>query len=302
MTSFSRIKQTYWRSIGKHLVGVNDRLAFQFFNNGVLNGLSFVYAATTVVETRSLWLSLAYDCSIFFGPHLVLGDFNAVLGAHEKMGGTLPRHIACAEFQAMVDTYNLIPVDTKGSPFTWTNGREVYCSVSNTVLISKSLVGSSRFLNNGACCLGFFFYLWLPNVYLQAKLKLLKPILKSWNLNVFGKVNAKVDAARASLEAIQLEISTGGFSEDRYAAEIQAHSCLSQALIVQEKFWSDKARVRWLRDVDRNPSYFLYELVPVWRMMFMFYALMLLSTSPLLLLMMAAQWILVYFLDLFRPW
>ncbi|KAM1513004.1 hypothetical protein COP2_025209 [Malus domestica] len=253
MTSFSRIKQTYWRSIGKHLVGVNDRLAFQFFNNGVLNGLSFVYAATTVVERRSFWLSLAYDCSIFFGPHLVLGDFNAVLGAHEKMGGTLPRHIACAEFQAMVDTYNLIPVDTKGSPFTWTNGRGISSHVE--MLLDR-------------CFCSF-------------------PWLDSWH------VNAKVDAARASLEAIQLEISTGGFSEDRYAAEIQAHSCLSQALIVQEKFWSDKARVRWLCDVYRNPNYFLYELVPVWRMMFMFYALMLLSTSLLLLLMMAAQWILV---------
>ncbi|KAM1369989.1 hypothetical protein ACFX15_039762 [Malus domestica] len=91
-----------------------------------------------------------------------------------------------------------------------------------------------------------------PMFILQAKLKLLKPILKSWNLNVFGNVNAKVDAARASLEAKQLEISTRGFSEDRYAVEIQAHSCLSQALIVQEKFWSDKARIRWLRDVDRN--------------------------------------------------
>lgn len=73
---------------------------------------------------------------------------------------------------------------------------------------------------------------------------------------MFGNVNTKVDVARAFLEAVQLEISTTGFYEDRYAAELQAHSCLSQALIVQEKFWSYKARVRWLPDFHRNTNYF----------------------------------------------
>lgn len=59
--------------------------AFVHFNvNGITYGISFVYAATTVVERRSLWFSLAHDYSIFVGPHLILGDCNAVLCVHEK--------------------------------------------------------------------------------------------------------------------------------------------------------------------------------------------------------------------------
>lgn len=92
--------------------------AFVHFNvNGITHGISFVYVATTVVERRSLWLSLAHETSIFAGPHLILGDFNAVLGAHEKIGGILPQRSSCEEFQAMVDACGLLPVHNKGSPF-----------------------------------------------------------------------------------------------------------------------------------------------------------------------------------------
>lgn len=62
-------------------------------------------------------------CSIFAGPHLILEDFNAVLGSHKKLVGLLPRRASCEDFQAMVDTCDLFLIDTKGSLFTWTNGR-----------------------------------------------------------------------------------------------------------------------------------------------------------------------------------
>lgn len=101
----------------------SQHIFLQFNVGGVPHGMIFVYAATNVVDRRPLWLSLAQACSTFSGPLLILGDFNSVLGAHEKSGGNLPRRVSCDDFQAMVDTCGLILLDLKGSPFTWTNGR-----------------------------------------------------------------------------------------------------------------------------------------------------------------------------------
>lgn len=151
MTTISSIKHSFWRSIGLNLIGVNDRgqrlpniwvfcspnilstviisssnqhIFIQFTIGGASYGVVFVYAATTIVDRRSLWLSLAQICSNFSDPIFIVGDFNAVLGAHEKSGGNLPRSSSSDDFQAMVDTCNLVQIDHKGSPFTWTNGRK----------------------------------------------------------------------------------------------------------------------------------------------------------------------------------
>lgn len=156
MTTISSIKHSFWRSIGLNLIGVNDRgqrlpniwvfcspnissaaiisssnqhIFVQFDIGGASYGVAFVYAATTIVDRRSLWLSLAQICSNFSDPIFIVGDFNAILGAHEKSGGNLPRSTSCDEFQAMVDTCNLVQIDQKGSPFTWTNGRKNYANI-----------------------------------------------------------------------------------------------------------------------------------------------------------------------------
>ncbi|KAL6146382.1 hypothetical protein ACLB2K_057062 [Fragaria x ananassa] len=95
-----------------------------------------------------------------------------------------------------------------------------------------------------------------PMFVLQRKLKLLKPILKVWNVNVFGNIHTNVDNARAVLEKIQLAISLEGLTEAHRVEELLAHDALTNALSIQEKFWADKARVRWVKEGDRNTSYF----------------------------------------------
>ncbi|XP_004306169.1 PREDICTED: uncharacterized protein LOC101307720 [Fragaria vesca subsp. vesca] len=91
---------------------------------------------------------------------------------------------------------------------------------------------------------------------LQRKVKLLKPILKVWNINVFGNIHTNVDNARAVLEKIQLAISLEGLTEARRVEELLAHDGLTNVLSIQENFWADKVRVRWVKEGDRNTSYF----------------------------------------------
>ncbi|XP_062011846.1 uncharacterized protein LOC133728442 [Rosa rugosa] len=250
MTSLTRIPDSFWRSIGMHLVGVNDRGQLfpniwvfhstnissptmissssqhrfvQFFVGGIAHGLVFVYAATTSVAHRPLWSEIEQINTSFSGPLLLVGDFNAILGAHEKTGGRMPTRVSCDDFQHMVDVCHLTQIDLKGSLFTWTNGRGVGSHIE---------------------------------MLLDRKLKLLKPILKEWNVNVFGNVHTAVDSARAAFQKIQLAISLDLFTKVRHVEELLAQDALSNALLVQEKFWAEKARVRWVREGDRNTSYF----------------------------------------------
>ncbi|KAL6182027.1 hypothetical protein ACLB2K_043450 [Fragaria x ananassa] len=83
-----------------------------------------VYARTIVVGRRKLWEDITDVKGRFVnGPWLVFGDFNAVLGMHEKKGGGPVCKRSCEEFQVMSDVCELVHVDTKGAEFTWVRMR-----------------------------------------------------------------------------------------------------------------------------------------------------------------------------------
>ena len=52
--------------------------------------IAAVYASTYYIGHRQLWADLTHLQGYFQGPWLFLGDFNAVLGAHEKRGRRPP--------------------------------------------------------------------------------------------------------------------------------------------------------------------------------------------------------------------
>ena len=54
---------------------------------------------------------------------MALGDFNCVLGAHEKRGGNPPSVSSCVDFQRMMSDCNLIDIPTRGLSYTWTDRR-----------------------------------------------------------------------------------------------------------------------------------------------------------------------------------
>lgn len=56
-------------------------------------------------------------------PWIFIGDFNAVLGAHEQRGGSLPQKLSCEDYISWTESNSAVHIDTKGAPFTWSNGR-----------------------------------------------------------------------------------------------------------------------------------------------------------------------------------
>jgi hypothetical protein len=60
------------------------------------------------------------------GPWLFIGDFNVVLGAHEKRGKRLPPKISCEDFLLWTNANHLTHINTIEVHYTWANDREGY--------------------------------------------------------------------------------------------------------------------------------------------------------------------------------
>ncbi|XP_062020822.1 uncharacterized protein LOC133737235 [Rosa rugosa] len=54
---------------------------------------------------------------------MAIGDFNAVLGAHEAKNGSIPTRSSCEDFRDATERCHFTHLDTSGAFFTWSKGR-----------------------------------------------------------------------------------------------------------------------------------------------------------------------------------
>lgn len=106
------------------LLNTAQCIAFTFMVESTSFYITVVYASTFYIKRRELWCDLSRLLSENPGPWLFVGDFNSILGAHEKRGGRIPLQIACSEFFSWTNNFSLIHLDTNGAKFTWSNNRE----------------------------------------------------------------------------------------------------------------------------------------------------------------------------------
>lgn len=85
--------------------------------------IDVVYANNYYVKRHQLWADLTHMQGCFQGPWIFIGDFNAVLGAHEKRGTRPPPILSCTYFLNWTNANILHHLPTLGVFFTWTNGR-----------------------------------------------------------------------------------------------------------------------------------------------------------------------------------
>lgn len=60
---------------------------------------------------------------MFFYPLICFGDFNEILNLNEKMKGSDKHLNIVADFKEVVEEYQLIDLECRGYPFTWSNKR-----------------------------------------------------------------------------------------------------------------------------------------------------------------------------------
>ena len=91
---------------------------------------------------------------------------------------------------------------------------------------------------------------------LFSKLRALKKKLKEWNEISFGRVDLKLDSLLAVISSINLEEEISTLDEDTRRKRNEAKEEFERLSLLQEISWRQKARVRNLREGDRNTAYF----------------------------------------------
>jgi hypothetical protein len=105
-----------------------QQVSFTFNDEGKDFGVSVVYASTDYVKRRQLWHSLSAVHNSYAFPWACIGDFNAIIGAHEHWGSFSPARLPMEEFRNWSESNGFLHLPTKGCSFTWHNGRKGYKS------------------------------------------------------------------------------------------------------------------------------------------------------------------------------
>ncbi|XP_031100850.1 uncharacterized protein LOC116004818 [Ipomoea triloba] len=90
---------------------------------------------------------------------------------------------------------------------------------------------------------------------LTFKLKRLKQALRVWNREIFGNVFDQVRNLDQSVSDAEKRFDASPTQENRELLSY-AQASLLQALKLEEIYWKQKARVKWLREGDANTSFF----------------------------------------------
>ncbi|MCI46334.1 endonuclease/exonuclease/phosphatase family protein, partial [Trifolium medium] len=83
-----------------------------------------------------------------------------------------------------------------------------------------------------------------PMVRLQLKLKRLKSAHKIWNKTVFGNIDTNIKLATDEVVRLQILIDQSGLTEELQQLDYKAQLILTNALLNQDQFWLEKARVQ----------------------------------------------------------
>lgn len=142
---FDSIHSSYWNSLGYRLAGFHTSSGFLpniwvlehssldtstmifsssqmiviqvvFLHHTFL--IAFIHADNDYIRRRVLWNDIQSLPSL---PLLLVGDFNSVLGAHERSNGSSPARIEIQEFTDFINNGNLLEPASSGCFFTWSN-------------------------------------------------------------------------------------------------------------------------------------------------------------------------------------
>ena len=91
-------------------------------NSGLIFSITPIYASLIPSVRKQPWSDLNKLASFVQGPWLLGGDFNVILNASKKRGGSLRSNGVCQLFNGWFHHNKFCDLEFKGPSFTWARG------------------------------------------------------------------------------------------------------------------------------------------------------------------------------------
>ncbi|XP_019451878.1 PREDICTED: uncharacterized protein LOC109353979 [Lupinus angustifolius] len=224
--------------------------------------MSAIYAHSDYIQRRTMWYEI--NALMIANPAIwcCIGDFNVVLGASECRGANNPARLPMDEFKAFSNESQLIHLTTRGAEFTWTNRRRgrtltekrldrpmcndgwlgSWNQVSCNTLPRISSDHHPLFLNSSAVLINRFNHFRFHSMWIN-HLDSKRVVTDVWQMHIV-------------VNDIQHIINCSNPNLDILDEEFGAQKNLLQALMVEEDFWREKAKLSWHISGDRNTKFF----------------------------------------------
>ncbi|GJR54178.1 hypothetical protein Tco_1404699 [Tanacetum coccineum] len=202
---------------------------------------SFIYAHNKYQDRRSLWSALnQHKCFIRDRPWCLLGDFNATLFLEESTASSSRIDIAMREFKECVNDIEVTDVQSTGLQFTWNQkpkGNDGILKKLDRIMVN--MVFNSEFVGSHAIFKPYRNSDHSPSVLCIPSVTKEKP--KPFKFcNIITKHERFEDTVR-NMWGMEEAACVNNFNH---------------ALIEEERFLKQKAKVLWLKEGDSNSAYF----------------------------------------------